>query len=515
MKWKNVRVLRIVIALIFFATITLSFLFFSAGKLPFSHLLDTIQFGPAFMAVFVGSALPFIALLLLTIICGRVYCSFICPLGIWQDIVIWIAARFKSKQQRRFKYRKPNVILRFGILIIIALCLIIGISYPFALFDPYSIYGRIATNIFNGAVQGINNGLSSIFPASVSYMAFSNITVWTFVVASAFFCLVTILSAFWGRMYCNTVCPVGCFLGLIGEHAMFRLQVNESKCKECGLCGLYCKSECLDSKNKYIDYSRCVVCFDCAKSCREGALEYRFAWKKSKTQNSLEKGKIQNPGRRDAIFALGTMGAILASRKWGRKIHPAKAAEEEKEGSLIPPGAVSIDHLKEHCTACQACIAACPSKIIHPSITEHGIDGFMMPVITYKKHFCSYDCNACSQACPNGALKHISLEEKQLTQIGKVQFTAKNCIVFKEGTDCGACDEHCPTKAITMLPHKKKPGLYFPSVNKNICIGCGGCEYVCPASPKAMRVIPNEIHEAAQKPTVDKQEDIKVKDFGF
>lgn len=510
-KGAKFRVARIIIGLIFFVAITLSFQFFSSGKLQFTHEFASFQFGPSLMALFAGSALPFIVIMLITLIFGRVYCSFMCPLGIWQDIVTWIAARFKSKKQRRFDYKKPHNILRFSILTVVAISLIIGISYPFALLDPYSVFGRIASNLFSGALQGINNLLANLFPSAVSYEPYAALSLWTMAVAIAFFSLVTILSAFWGRIYCNSVCPVGSFLGLLGKYSMFRMEVNESKCKECGLCRLYCKSECLDSKNKHIDYSRCVVCFNCMKACRENAMEFRFAWRKPK---SKEECKVESQGRRDALIALGTVGAVVASRKWGKKFHSAPA-EESGAQAIVPPGGVSIDHLKEHCTACQACVAACPSKIIRPAVGEYGVDGFMMPTLTYDKHFCNYDCNKCSSVCPNGALLHTTLEEKKLTQIGVVNFIAKNCIVFKDGTDCGACNEHCPTKAIEMVEHKKKPGLYYPTLHKDICIGCGACEYSCPAAPKAMVIVPNAVHAKANKPSEDKQEEKIVTGFGF
>ncbi|MCK9626405.1 MAG: 4Fe-4S binding protein [Bacteroidales bacterium] len=511
---KKVRIARIIFALIFFAVITLSFLFFSAGEKTSLHAILHFQFVPALMSFFAGGALFFIFILLITIVFGRVYCSFICPLGIWQDISTWVARLFKTKKQRRYHYKKPHDILRYGILIIVTIALILGVSYPLAFLDPYSIYGRIASNLFNGAAQGINNLLSSIFSSSISYVPFVNITLWTFSVAVAFFCLVTVLSAFWGRLYCNSICPVGSFLGIIGKYSMFRISINDDKCISCGLCGFDCKSNCINSKQKKIDNSRCVVCFNCAKACKEGAIEYKFAWKKIREKGVVKPdNKVANNGRRDAILALGTVGAVLVTRKFGKNISSGVLVDKDKSLGIVPPGGVSVEHLKEFCTACQACVSACPRGIIKPALGQYGIDGFMMPVLSYEKQFCGYDCNICSQVCPNRALLPISLEEKKLTQIGRVKFIAKNCIVYLKGTDCGACEEHCPTKAIKMVPFKN--GLYFPSVHRDICIGCGGCEYVCPATPKAMTVVPNRVHVKAEKPKVEKQEEKKVSGFGF
>lgn len=468
---KKARTARIVIAALFFIVITLSFISFSAGKLPFSPTVEKFQFGPALMALFVGTALPLILLLIVTLLFGRVYCSFLCPLGIWQDIVIWIADRFKSKKQRRYNYTPPHNTLRYIILAIVAAALIAGISYPFAFLDPYSIFGRIVT----------------------SFNPYASFAFWSFVVALAFFLLVTLLSAFRGRLYCNTICPVGSFLGLISSHSMFRLDISDKKCVECSLCGKKCKAQALDCTTRTIDYSRCVMCFDCTTSCRSNAITLKYSWGRNKGKKSPEnKNNPESIGRRNLLVGLGTLGLVAASRKWGSKFHadPATDAEGEPMAQFLPPGAFNIEHLKEHCTACHACIAACPSKIIRPSITQHGIDGFLMPLLSFDEGYCNYDCNKCSNVCPNGALLPLSLRDKQSLRIGIVRFVAKNCLVFREDLVCGKCGEVCPTGAIRLQEHKRKPGLFFPVVKSDYCIGCGGCTSVCPAEPLAMEVYP-------------------------
>ena len=481
---KTARTARILIASLFFIVITLSFISFSAGKLPFSPMVEKFQFGPALMALFVGSALPLILLLIVTILFGRVYCSFLCPLGIWQDIVIWIADRFKSKKQRRYNYSPAHNTLRYIILGVVAAAMIAGISYPFVFLDPYSIFGRIVTSLN-------------------SYTSFA---IWSFAVALAFFCLVTILSAFRGRLYCNTICPVGSFLGLVAGHSMFRLNIADKKCVGCSICGKKCKAQALDCVTKTIDYSRCVMCFDCTLSCKSTAIELKYAWGRDRRDNksSESKGDPESAGRRNALIALGTLGLVVASRRWGSKFHssPAKGDAGDPVVQFLPPGALHLEHLKEHCTACHACIAACPSKIIRPSITQHGIDGFLMPLLSFEEGYCRYDCNKCSNVCPNGALMPLTLNDKRSVRIGMVKFVAKNCLVFRDDQVCGRCGEICPTGAIQLNEHKRKPGLFYPVVNSDLCIGCGGCTSVCPAEPPAMEVHALERQTPIKKVTI-------------
>ncbi|MDR0825199.1 MAG: 4Fe-4S dicluster domain-containing protein, partial [Prevotella sp.] len=107
-------------------------------------------------------------------------------------------------------------------------------------------------------------------------------------------------------------------------------------------------------------------------------------------------------------------------------------------------------------------------------------------------------------------------EEKQMTQIGRVTFNEDICIVHTEETNCGACAEHCPTQAVSMIPYDKAEGLTIPSINPDICIGCGGCEYICPVRPhRAIHVEGNVIHQQRKAFKEEEKQDIVIDGFGF
>ncbi len=505
--YKNLKRIRVVLSLVLLILITSNFLFFINRETQLFSVLLKFQFVPSLLGAITGSVLFFVILIVLTLLFGRVYCSTLCPLGILQDVVTKVSNLFKSKKQARFKFHTSYNWLRYTVLSVVGAFFICGITIPLAYLDPYSNFGRISNEIFNRLGTSIHNGVAHILPDSVFFRSYTVFVAGSFAFALAFLLIVIIFSAFRGRLYCNTICPVGSFLGLVSKFSVFKPTINNS-CINCMACVQKCKSQCIDIKNHKIDETRCVACMNCMQACKKGAISYKFSYSKKEEKIS---DRIESKERRRAIIALGLMGTALAAR--AVNFGPV-ATSKPKIIGILPPGAQSLDHLKKNCTACHECVSACPNGIIVPATGEYGLDGLLLPVLSYKEQFCGYECNICSQVCPNGAIKPLKLEEKQLTQIGKAQYTFKNCIVYTDKTDCGACDEHCPTKAITMVPWRDT-GLSIPKVNKDICIGCGGCEYICPAKVKAMVVIPNEVQGVAQKPTEDKQKKVKVDEFGF
>ncbi|HPW78584.1 MAG: quinol dehydrogenase periplasmic component [Bacteroidetes bacterium ADurb.Bin037] len=486
------RWIRRITALAVFLGLVCFFLSFSAKATVLWHALLGLQIVPAILGIASGGLLTVLLVLLITLIFGRIYCSVLCPLGIWQDIVYRTGLFFRNRKKCRMQYTKAHNVLRYSILIIVVLCVAFSFVLPLVWLDPYGLFGKMAVNLGRPLVSLITGSVREIWNPAATF------------VAAVLFVAISLVAIFKGRLYCNAICPVGSLLGIISGYSMFRVQIDESVCTHCRLCGMSCKSGCIDCNNTFIDHSRCVVCLDCISKCSRQGIHYRFAWKKRTvpSKQQIEQPGIEKGRRAFLVAAIGAGAGIVLLNRFTEK-------KRVRIPSPMPPGAGSLERLKDTCVACHACIAACPPHIIRPAMGDFGWQGFLLPAISYKNGFCGYDCRKCQEACPTGALRLMPLEEKKRVRIGVVRLKLEHCIIERFGTDCGACDEHCPVKAVQMIP-REGTGKVFPKTNPRICIGCGGCEFICPATPKAIEVVPMSEQRLADAPVTETKTKVEV-----
>lgn len=495
------RKIRIAFAVVFFTLITLLFLDFTGSIHTWFGWMAKIQFLPALLALNIGVV---VLLVILTLAIGRIYCSVICPLGVLQDIVSWSSGKRKKKKYR-FTYSAEKKLLRYGVLILFIIALIGGIGSLTALLAPYSSYGRIAQNLFSPFYGWGNNFLAYLAERADSY-AFYRTEVWlknlpTFCIALATLIILIILAWRNGRTYCNTICPVGTLLGVLSRYSLFRPVIHTEKCNSCTLCSRKCKASCIDSKAHHIDYSRCVACMDCIDVCKHGAISLQYRFKKTVPQQSKETFKDQpaNQARRQFLSVTAGLAAATTLKAQEKKVDGGLAVIEDKKiperkTRIVPPGALSIRHFAQHCTACQLCVSVCPNEVLRPST---GLLTLMQPEMSYERGYCRPECTRCADVCPAGAIRPISKADKSSTQIGHAVWIKKNCIPLTDGVECGNCARHCPAGAIQMVPSDaaNPQSLKIPVVNTERCIGCGACENLCPARPfSAIYVEGHEIH---------------------
>lgn len=509
--------IRVGVSFILFLLITFYFVDFAA-LLPDSYKwVAQIQFVPALLSL---NLIVLIALVCGTLLFGRVYCSSICPMGVYQDAVSWFSKRIGKK--KRYTFSKAKTILRWGVLAITIATFLVGFTALLGLLDPYSAYGRIVANIFRPVYAFFNNLLEAIFTSFGNYTFYKvEISIYSyFAFAVSLFTLFAVGFLAWrhGRTFCNTICPVGTILGFLSRFSLFKVMIDTNACNGCGSCATKCKASCINSKEHVIDNSRCVNCFNCLGSCNKHAISYNVALgKKVKSDNNNT--HLVDAEKRRFLSAIVTTSITVPTAIAQNKMDALSTKKVYKRTTPIsPPGSKSIGHLKNHCTSCHLCVSRCPSRVLKPSFTEYGLEGIMQPMMFFEKGFCNFDCTVCSDICPNGAIEFLSVEEKHKTQVGRVNFIEDICVVHTENTNCGACSEHCPTQAVSMVPYHKEgtEGLTIPHINPDICVGCGGCEFICPVRPyRAIYVEGNTVHKEALVIKEKKKEEVKIDDFGF
>ena len=450
------RKLRITLAVIMILLVTLLFLGLGPDVNHWLGWAAKIQFLPALLAL---NFIVVAALIVITLIFGRIYCSVVCPLGILQDIYSWLGGKVKKN---RFSFVKEHKWLRYSILTLFVICLIIGFAPVTTLLAPYSTFGRIVTSFY------MNNVTVSI-------------------IAWVVMLVLGVLAFLYGRAYCNSVCPVGTVLSFFSRFSLLRIRFDQDKCKHCGLCEKNCKSRAIDAKTGRVDYSRCVVCGDCTAKCQFDALRYTAKRPVSKTEtpHSDASGTIDQ-GRRSFLIGSAIAVGTAAVAQAQMKVDGGLAAITEKEAPkrqtpLTPPGSISARHMQRCCTACQLCVSSCPNHVLRPST---DLMHFMQPTMSFEVGYCRPECTRCSQVCPSGAIKPITKEEKTAIHVGHAVWVKDNCVVLTDGVSCGNCARHCPTGAIQMVDYEHNGQMVkIPAVDENRCIGCGACENLCPSRP--------------------------------
>ncbi len=430
--------------------------------------------------------------ILATLVFGRTWCGWICPLGTTLDIFSFGKARGKRppppEHWRNVKY----------VLLIAVLTAALFRNLSLLVFDPLTLLFRSLTVMvlpaLNQIVKVIEGALFPVAPLSDAVAAFD---MWIrptllpseplyfhdILLFAVIFASVLALNLFAPRFWCRYLCPLGGMLGMISRVAFFRREVSEP-CKGCTLCTSACPTGTINpNKNYASDPAECTMCMECLEPCPRSLIRFTPGF-------SIAEGQEYDPNRRQAIVTFGLTLAALASFRID------SLAKREPPFLIRPPGAreVNEDVLSlSKCIRCSACIRACPTNALQPSSFEAGLQGFGSPIIVARNGYCEFSCNTCGQVCPVQAIPPLSLEEKQRQVIGKAYIDESRCIAWSDHQDCLVCEEMCPLsdKAV-QLEEKEVWGkdntvvlVKLPHVLRDLCIGCGICEYKCPVNGEA------------------------------
>ena len=387
-----------------------------------------------------------LAIVILTIVLGRFFCSWVCPFGSLHHFVGFLANRKKTLAQkvRLNKYRKAQCIKYFILVFFLAMAAFPSLqaSLQIGLLDPIPLI----TRSFNLVLLPIaDRAFNLTCPTErfyeVSWLIFT------------IFAAAVLLNLIIPRFYCRFVCPLGALYAILGRFAVWRIGKNQKQCSNCKLCEQSCEGGCEPSGN--IRISECVLCFNCLDDCKDELISYQ-------TVPSLA-GETTNPdiSRRGFVLSLTSsifaIFAIRLSNKLGRNW---------PHSVIRPPGALAEEEFLKRCIKCGQCMRACPTNVIQPAGFEAGLEGLWTPVLNNRigTSGCQLNCTICGQICPTSAIRPITLSEKhgtgQFADAGPIilgiAFVDQNrCLAWAMDKPCIVCQENCPVspKAIYTRPY--------------------------------------------------------------
>lgn len=465
--WRGLRTIRVCLAALSVIAMTLAF----GHGADCLALLAKANFGPALLAVAarfsIVGAIAVIAILVLTSLLGRAYCSVVCPLGILQDVFGALLFWRKNRPQPRL------FLLRKGLGVTVwAIALLGGWAIALRFFDPYTIFGSIAAGGW------------------LPLLVIAALTFWR------------------RRLFCNSLCPVGALLACGSSMAPLGFRFTE-RCIKCGKCVQVCPAGCLDPKTATFDNGRCIRCLACAATCPVDAIAYG------------RNPGFRVPGRREALIGgslvAGGVAVGLASRTvrlvpGPNAVCPPGAGSAQRffakctdcrlcitncpTGVLKPPGAAGMVHLEPDTAKCQfdckRCVEVCPTGALLPlTLAEKQRTRLGLAVIDTQRcrAFNKDLCEACAPACPAHALHMVRREDNSIVPV----VDAERCI------GCGACRSVCSMepKAIAVVPPKDgkqtlvpplptphydvicPPGAGSPQRLRSLCTDCNLCVAKC------------------------------------
>jgi polyferredoxin len=424
-----------------------------------------------------------VIVIIITVLLGRVFCGWICPLGATID---WFDKVFLWWRKKRITMWLGWRKVKHAILVILLTGAVFGVNI-IGWLDPISIafkgYGLFiySTLDWAGTKVGLDRAtVSSLIDMGVfdrNEVLFKYSAVFAIILA-----VILLLSILEKRFWCRNLCPLGALLGLCSKWRMVRTHTGDD-CNECKLCVRVCKMGARSKELEALD-EECIHCYTCVNECPKDQLFIKKTDRPARISGGEVKTVSILPSRRGFLVS-GVLGILsLPLLKYSLL---QKKEESPVLPILRPPGANPDDEkFLAKCVRCGECMKVCPYNAIQPLMFEGGVYGMFSPVIIPIIGYCGYECNLCGQACPTGALKKLPLEEKKKWKIGTARTNWDICRTFDA---CGVCEEYCPVKDKAIKRHTTDDGISYPRVIDEMCIGCGTCENVCPLSPqKAIRV---------------------------
>jgi len=448
-----------------------------------------------------------------TLIFGRFFCGYVCPLGTLIDFSKQLFPQRKTLPGENASARQP----KYYLLLALIVCCLLGFNLVYWL-DPIAFVTRVYTLLLYPFVfLLLNSGLDALRPlagklqlVTLSHQQFMQPLFYLNILTLLIFSGVLFLNYFAERFWCRTICPLGALLSVFSRRGMFKRQVSDA-CNRCMKCHRECPMAAIPKEPEETVAAECIQCLHCSAICPQSAISFKplFNSALSTFNTSLDLS------RRGLFLSLGA-GALAAV---SLKTTPFTKLLSPR--LMRPPGALPEISFLAKCIRCGECMKVCLTNTLQPCLWESGLYGLWSPRIVPRLAGCDQTCSLCGQVCPTGAIRALPLEEKKNAKLGTAVIDRERCLVWAENKLCLICDEQCPYNAIVF---KWQEGFRRPFVSANKCNGCGFCEEKCPVKGESaitvtpegeIRLAQGSYQEAAQKLQLEFKEDPGTDKFLF